>query len=66
MADSEVTDAERLRIQEEALRFAQVGLYRYRFDGTILDMNEAAFDILGLRDQVRAVPPKSSAAASRI
>ena len=41
--------AERLRIQEEALRFAQVGLYRYRFDGTVLDMNEAAFEILGLR-----------------
>jgi two-component system, OmpR family, phosphate regulon sensor histidine kinase PhoR len=40
--------SERLRILEEALRFAQIGLYRYRFDGTVLDMNEAAFEILGL------------------
>ena len=42
---------ERLRVQEEALRFAQVALYRYRYDGTILEMNEAALDILGLRDR---------------
>ena len=47
----EATAAERLRIQDEALRFAQVGLYRYRFNGTVLDMNEAAFDILELRDR---------------
>ena len=49
MTDLTTAAAERLRIQEEALRFAQVGLYRYRFDGTVLDMNEAAFDILDLR-----------------
>lgn len=40
---------ERLRLQEEILRFAGVGMHRYRFDGTILDINEASFDILELR-----------------
>ncbi len=51
MADFAVPAAERLRILEEALRFAEVGLYRYRFDGTVLDMNEAAFDMLDLRSR---------------
>lgn len=50
MSEKQAGAAERLNIMEEALRFARVGLYRYRFDGTVLDMNEAAFDILGLRD----------------
>ncbi len=48
MANTELNAIDRLRIQEEALRFAQVGLYRYRFDGTLLDMNQAAFEILDL------------------
>ncbi len=49
MAERPVTASDRLAVQEEALRFAGVGLYRYRFAGTILDMSQAAFDILGLQ-----------------
>ena len=55
MPDAELTAADRLRIMDEALRFAEVGLYRYRFDGTLLDINEAAFTILGL-DRLFASP----------
>lgn len=40
-----------MAIQEEALRFAGVGLYRYRFDGTVIDINQAALEILGLADR---------------
>ena len=54
MANAPPTALDRLRILEEALRFAQVGLYRYRFDGTVIDMNEAAFDILDLEERFRS------------
>lgn len=51
MAEAAPFVAQRLAIMEEALRFARVGLYRYRFDGTVLDMNQPAFDILGLGER---------------
>lgn len=35
-------------IQQEALEFAGIGLYRYRFDGTILFMDRGAFRIFNL------------------
>ncbi len=54
MANAPPTALDRLRLLEEALRFARVGLYRYRFDGTIIDMNEAAFDILDLEERFRS------------
>lgn len=50
MTDPRARADEQLRLLDEALRFARVGLYRYRFDGTLLEMNDAAFDILELKN----------------
>jgi PAS domain S-box-containing protein len=38
-------------IQQEALEFAGIGLYRYRFDGTILFMDRGAFRIFNLESK---------------
>jgi PAS domain S-box-containing protein len=38
-------------IQQEALEFAGIGLYRYRFDGTVLFMDRGAFRIFDLENK---------------
>mgnify|MGYP001766601752 CR=1 FL=1 len=43
--------AELETIQQEALEFAGIGLYRQRFDGTILHMNRSAFRIFDLESK---------------
>ncbi len=54
MAEATISAPERLRIMEEALRFSGVGLYRYRYDGTVLDMSQVAFDIFDLGSRFRS------------
>lgn len=44
----EISGEERNTIVEEALVFAEIGLYRYLFDGTVLFMDRGAMRILGL------------------
>jgi two-component system phosphate regulon sensor histidine kinase PhoR len=48
VAERTLLAADRLAIQEEALRFGRVGLCRCRPDGTIVEINQAAFEILDL------------------
>jgi len=46
--DSGPADDELSRIRQEAMLFAGIGLYRYAFDGTILFIDQGAFEILEL------------------
>lgn len=48
MAERRTLAADRLTIQEVALRFGRVGLCRCRPDGTVIEINPAAFEILDL------------------
>ena len=47
---SGISSAEMGRIREEALAFAGIGLYRYRFDGTIVFMDRGALRLLDLEE----------------
>jgi len=45
------TKAEMDRIRSEAIEFAGVGVYRYRFDGTVVSMDRGSLKLLDLADR---------------
>ncbi len=47
-----INDAEMDAIRREATEFSGIGLYRYRFDGTVLFIDQGALRILGLEGRV--------------
>jgi len=60
---SGISPEEMSRIREEALDFAGIGLYRYRFDGTVVFMDRGALKLLDLEE---AFPDPADAAGRQI
>ncbi len=51
LADSQLTEAEMNAIRQEAMEFAGIGLYRYRFDGTVIFMDRTALRLFDLENK---------------
>lgn len=48
LEDTQLTEAEMNAIRQEAMEFAGIGLYRYKFDGTVIFMDRTALRLFGL------------------
>ena len=51
LADTQLTEVEMNAIRKEAIEFAGIGLYRYRFDGTVIFMDRTALRLFDLENR---------------